>query len=64
MSPAVKAELAVAYEAKFTFLFENLAVGGTAEGVRRYVKGPAIERPAPGVGPAVEAAPDDPDAGE
>ena len=60
----VKAALAAAYDAKFTFLFENLAVGGTAEGVARYVKGPAIERPAPGVGPAVEAAPDDPDAGE
>ncbi|MBX3133537.1 MAG: aldolase [Gemmatimonadaceae bacterium] len=60
----VKDKLATAYDAKFGFLFENLAVGGTAEGVLRYVKGPAIERPAPGVGPAVEAAPDDPDAGE
>lgn len=60
----VKDKLATAYDAKFGFLFENLAVGGTAEGVRRYVKAPAVERPAPGVGPAVEAAPDDPDAGE
>lgn len=60
----VKQKLASAYDAKFTFLFEKLAVGGTAEGVRRYVKGPAIKRPAPGAGPAVEAAPDDPDAGE
>lgn len=60
----VKAKLALAYDEKFTFLFENLAVGGTADGVRRYVKGPAIERPAPGAGPTVEAAPDDPDAGE
>jgi len=54
-----------AYEAKFTFLFEKLAVGGTAAAVRRYVPGPAIARSAPGTGgPAVEAAPDDPDAGE
>ncbi len=60
----VKMKLALAYDEKFTFLFENLAVGGTADAVRRYVKGPAIERPAPGAGPAVEAAPDDPDAGE
>lgn len=60
----VKQTLALAYEGKFTFLFENLAVSGTAEGVRRYVKGPAIARPAPGAGPVVEAAPDDPDAGE
>lgn len=61
----VKAKLALAYDEKFTFLFENLAVGGTAAPVARYVKGPMIVRPAPGTGgPAVEAAPDDPDAGE
>jgi fructose-bisphosphate aldolase class II len=60
----VKAKLALAYDEKFSFLFKNLAVGGTADAVRRYVKGPAIERPAPGAGPAIEAAPDDPDAGE
>jgi fructose-bisphosphate aldolase class II len=61
----VKATLAAAYDAKFGFLFENLAVGGTAAAVREYVKGPMIARSAPGTGgPAVEAAPDDPDAGE
>jgi fructose-bisphosphate aldolase, class II len=64
--PAKEREaLAAAYDEKFTFLFEKLAVGGTAAAVRRYVQGPAIARPAPGTGgPAVQAAPDDPDAGE
>lgn len=61
----VKMKLALAYDEKFTFLFEKLAVAGTAPAVRRYVKGPMIARSAPGTGgPAVEAAPDDPDAGE
>jgi fructose-bisphosphate aldolase class II len=61
----VKMKLALAYDEKFTFLFEKLAVTGTGEPVRRYVKGPLIARSAPGTGgPAVEAAPDDPDAGE
>ncbi len=61
----VKATIAAAYDAKFTFLFENLGVKGTAEAVRRYVKAPAVPRPAPGTGgPAVEAAPDDAEAGE
>lgn len=61
----LKARIAAAYDAKFTFLFENLGVKGTAAAVRRYVKGPAVQRPAPGTGgPAVEAAPDDADAGE
>jgi fructose-bisphosphate aldolase class II len=61
----VKARIAAAYDAKFTFLFENLGVKGTAEAVRRYVRGQGIARPAPGTGgPAVEAAPDDAEAGE
>lgn len=61
----VKASIAAAYDAKFTFLFENLGVKGTSAAVRRYVKGPAIAMPAPGTGgPAVEAAPDDAEAGE
>lgn len=59
------AALDAAYDRKFGFLFDKLGVGGTAEAVRRYVKGPAIPRTAPGTGgPKVEAAPDDPDAGE
>jgi len=61
----VQETLARAYDAKFEFLFDKLGVGGTAEAVARYVKGPAIPRPAPGAdGPAEAAAPDDPDAGE
>lgn len=62
---ATQEALARAYDAKFTFLFEKLAVGGTAEAVQRYVKGAARAMPAPGRGgPAVEAAPDDAEAGE
>lgn len=61
----VAGRLAAAYDDKFGFLFEKLGVGGTAAAVGRYVKAPSIARPAPGTGgPAVEAAPDDPDAGE
>ena len=65
MPDDTKMKLALAYDEKFTFLFEKLGVAGTAAAVRRYVKGPLIARSAPGTGgPAVEAAPDDPDAGE
>jgi len=61
----VKARIASAYDAKFGFLFEQLGVNGTAGAIRRYVTGPAVQRPAPGTGgPAVEAAPDDAEAGE
>lgn len=61
----VKATIAAAYDAKFTFLFDKLGVKGTSVAVRRYVKGPAIVMPAPGTGgPAVEEAPDDAEAGE
>jgi fructose/tagatose bisphosphate aldolase len=59
------AALAVSYDTKFQFLFEQLAVGGTAEHVARYVKVAPMHRPAPSAGgPRIEAAPDDPDAGE
>jgi len=65
LEPGAKAALAKAYDAKFTFLFEKLGVGGTSAAVKRYVTGPAIKRSAPGTGgPAVEAAPDDAEAGE
>ncbi len=65
LDATTKAALAKAYDAKFTFLFEKLGVGGTSAAVRRYVTGPAIKRSAPGTGgPAVEAAPDDAEAGE
>ncbi len=55
--------LARAYDEKFTFLFTQLAVGGTKEAVRRHVKPMAIHRPAPGSAGhvVVEPAPDDAD---
>ncbi|HUX32437.1 MAG TPA: class II fructose-bisphosphate aldolase [Gemmatimonadaceae bacterium] len=61
----VKATLAAAYDGKFGFLFEQLAIGGTAAQVAAYVKPPAHHRPLPdGETVAMAAAPDDPDAGE
>ena len=60
-----QAALAQAYDAKFEFLFTQLAVGGTAAGVALHVKTAPMHRPAPSDGgPSVAAAPDDPDAGE
>ncbi|MCC7196036.1 MAG: class II fructose-bisphosphate aldolase [Gemmatimonadaceae bacterium] len=54
-----------ALEEKFRFLFTQLAVGGTAAAVERHVRPLAERRPAPSGGAqAVQAAPDDPDAGE
>jgi fructose/tagatose bisphosphate aldolase len=60
-----KARLATTYDQKFGFLFEQLAIGGTASMVTKYVKPPVQHRPAPSedvVG--VAAAPDDAEAGE
>ena len=54
--------LAAAYDAKFEFLFTQLAVGGTAAHVAKYVKAPVQHRPAPqGAESLVPAAPDDAD---
>ncbi len=62
---SVRGGLGEAYDAKFGFLFEQLAVGGTGEAVRKYVTAPEQHRPFPTPGMAtVAAAPDDPDAGE
>ncbi len=62
---ATQAELARAYDAKFEFLFTQLGVGGTLQHVQRYIKTSEQRRPAPSqAGPAVEAAPDDAEAGE
>ncbi len=58
------AALASAYDRKFGFLFDQLAVGGTAPIVARYVAPVDQPRPYPGTGEAIIAAPDDPDAGE
>jgi hypothetical protein len=61
----VKARLASVYDEKFGFLFEQLAVGGTAAAVARFVKAPVQHRPAPSEATVgVAAAPDDADAGE
>jgi fructose/tagatose bisphosphate aldolase len=61
----VKGTLARAYDQKFGFLFEQLAVGGTAAAVARYVKAPMQHRPAPSEATVtVAAAPDDAEAGE
>lgn len=49
-------------EARFTFLFEQLNIGGTAGLVTRYVRAPALRYGA--LGAAAVAAPDDAEAGE
>jgi len=58
----VKAKLGAAYEAKFRYLFEQLAIGDTAKHVARYVKPPVQHRVVPAdATPAHAAAPDDAD---
>jgi fructose-bisphosphate aldolase, class II len=59
-----KTRLAEAYDRTFAFLFEQLAVGGTAEVVSRYVRPPAHHRHSPAEGVGVVSAPDDAEAGE
>ena len=62
---ATQSELARAYDAKFEFLFTQLGVGGTLPHVQRYIKTSETRRPVPSqAGPAVQAAPDDAEAGE
>ncbi len=58
---STKATLAAAYDAKFGFLFAQLAVGGTAPMVAQHVLSPSVHRPAPGTAGATDlsAAPDD-----
>ena len=54
--------LDAAYDAKFEFLFRQLAVGGTSAHVAKYVNPPVQHRPAPqGAESLVPAAPDDAD---
>jgi fructose/tagatose bisphosphate aldolase len=55
----VKAALAKAYDEKFTFLFNQLAIGGTTPIVGTFVAAPAIHRADPTQAVAVAAAPDD-----
>jgi fructose/tagatose bisphosphate aldolase len=54
-----KAALAKAYDEKFTFLFNQLAIGKTASIVSRFVKAKPIHRLDPSEAVAVAAAPDD-----
>jgi fructose/tagatose bisphosphate aldolase len=54
-----KAALARAYDEKFTFLFNQLAIGKTAAIVSRFVTPKAMHRVDPTQAVAVEAAPDD-----
>jgi fructose/tagatose bisphosphate aldolase len=62
LDAGTKEKIAAAYDAKFEFLFTQLAVGGTKEHVTRLVHPPEQHRPMPEGGrPAVEAAPDDAD---
>jgi fructose/tagatose bisphosphate aldolase len=58
---APKAKLAAAYDAKFEFLFNQLAIGNTADVVAKFVKPPVMHRPDPTQAVAVAAAPDDAD---
>lgn len=59
----VKEQFARAYDKTFSFLFEQLRVGGTADAVAQFVTAPVQRRRISG-GVTVVAAPDDPDAGE
>ena len=59
----VRERIAKAYDRTFGFLFEQLRIGGTSDAVARFVAAPVQRRRTSG-GVAVEAAPDDPDAGE
>jgi fructose/tagatose bisphosphate aldolase len=63
LDSGTRERLSAAYDEKFTFLFTQLAVGGTKDAVRRHVKPMAIHRPAPGSAGhvVVEPAPDDAD---
>jgi fructose-bisphosphate aldolase, class II len=62
LDDSIKAELAAAYDEKFGFLFTQLAIGGTAEAVAKYVKPVTQHRTQPHEGMVmVAAAPDDAD---
>jgi fructose-bisphosphate aldolase, class II len=56
-----KVKLAKAYDEKFTFLFNQLAIGDTAATVAKFVRAPVIHRLDPSEAVAVAAAPDDAD---
>jgi fructose/tagatose bisphosphate aldolase len=58
---SAKAVLAKAYDEKFTFLFNQLAIGNTADAVARHVQATEIHRADPSQAVGVAAAPDDAD---
>lgn len=65
LAEEARTTLGAALEQKFHFLFTQLAVGGTAAAVERFVRPPIEHRPAPSAGGGgIEAAPDDAEAGE
>jgi fructose/tagatose bisphosphate aldolase len=64
MPEPARTTLARAYDEKFTFLFNQLAIGGTAGTVAKFVRAPEQHRPMPHEAVAVAAAPDDAEAGE
>ena len=57
----VRAILAAAYDAKFTFLFNQLGIAGTRAMVAQYVSAPEQHRPLPDGASTIVAAPDDAD---
>ncbi len=57
----VRAALAAAYDAKFTFLFNQLGIAGTRAMVAQYVSAPEQHRPLPDGANTIVAAPDDAD---
>lgn len=62
LPPDAKQKLAKMYDEKFSFLFTQLAVGGTAKYVREFVAEQRIHRKPPHeAGPGAIAAPDDAD---
>lgn len=64
LSDEYKTRLAAEYDAVFRFLFDTLAVSGTAPLVKQHIRVLPQHRRSPAEGIAVAAAPDDPDAGE
>lgn len=62
---ATRASLGAAFDQKFEFLFTQLGTRGTKRYVEQFVHPPEQHRPAPSATSAtIQAAPDDPDAGE
>jgi fructose-bisphosphate aldolase, class II len=59
LAAPVRSALDAAYDEKFGFLFDQLAIGGTADVVARFVKPLVIHRDDPTRAVAVAAAPDD-----